>query len=316
MLTTQGLSEEKQALLEKYLRRSTFSPTTLSQVKHSSETALSISTEIKTDPRANITPIQVQGTQRPFFFLHGDWTDNAFFCFSLARALGPDQPFYALDPYKFDGLLTPPSVEDTAAAHITSLRAYQPEGPYRLGGFCNGGLIAYEMARQLQMQGQETEVLVLIDPIPARTTFICNAISALAKVMHLSKEQELSWFLRIRHIYKFIQLSSQRRYEDRELLRKIDPRLEKISAPTSLLQQDYPGMFTWATAKYVPSFYSGKVTLFWEEAEPFRKAWWNSMTQGKDAHVEEHVLQGNHITCRTDHLTSMADHLSTCLNFL
>ena len=313
MRNTQGLSEEKQALLEKYLRKSTSSPATISQVKSHSETP--IFPVFKTDPRASVTPIQAQGTQRPFFFLHGDWTDSAFFCFSLARKLGQDQPFYALDPYKFDGLPTPPSTESMAATHITSLRAYQPEGPYRLGGFCNGGLIAYEMARQLQMQGQETEVLILMDAIPARTASICNAIHFIGQTMHMSREQELHWFLRLRHTYKFAQLSPERRYEDMEQLKRIDPRLEKISAPTSLLRQDYPGMFTWATANYVPSFYSGKVTLFWEEAEPFRQAWWNQMAQGKDAQVEEHILRGNHITCRTDHLASMANHLQTCLNF-
>ncbi len=39
------------------------------------------------------------------------------------------------------------------------------------------------------------------------------------------------------------------------------------------------------------------------------------MAQGKDAQVEEHILRGNHNTCRTDHLASMASHLRTYLNF-
>lgn len=314
MHDTHGLSEERLALLEKYLCGNASSITTAAQVKPTRKTTSPVLTPPKTDSRASIAPVQVSGSKRPFFFLHGDWTDNAFFCFPLAHDLGQDQPFYALEPYTFDGLSIPPSTEVMAAAHVTSLRAYQSEGPYRLGGFCNGGLVAYEMARQLHKQGQKIELLVLVDSIPARTASICTTIHRIGKFMCMSKEQELHWFLHLRHTYKFTQFSHERRYEDMEQLKKIDARLGKIFAPTHLLHQDYPGMFTWATANYVPSFYPGKVTLFWEEAEPFRKVWWDEMAKGKDAQVEEHIIHGNHITCRTDHLASMAERLRACLD--
>src|SRR6185437_15164736 len=59
------------------------------------------------DERTPIFPIQVKNPRSrksPLFFLHGDWGGGAFYCFTLARALGTDQPFYALAPYRFDGL--------------------------------------------------------------------------------------------------------------------------------------------------------------------------------------------------------------------
>jgi len=89
-----------------------------------------------------ITAVQTVGSKRPFFFLHGDFRRGAFYCFPLARDLGSDQPFYALEPYSFDGLQVPPTLEAMAAAHIKLLRIVQPEGPYLLGGYCNGGLVA------------------------------------------------------------------------------------------------------------------------------------------------------------------------------
>jgi acyl carrier protein len=110
--------------------------------------------------RVPVIPLQVNGSRRPFFYLHGNWNSEAFYCYALARHLGPDQPFYALEPYHFEGLCVPPTIEAMAAAHLEAIRAVQPEGPYVLGGFCNGGLVAYEMARQLQAQGEQVETLL------------------------------------------------------------------------------------------------------------------------------------------------------------
>src|SRR2546426_110717 len=83
----------------------------------------------------------------------------------------PDKPELSeakralLEQYQFDGLPIPPTIETMAAAHIKSMRAVQPEGPYLLGGWCNGGLVAYEMARQLHAVGQAVDLLVLMDPM-------------------------------------------------------------------------------------------------------------------------------------------------------
>jgi acyl carrier protein len=46
------------------------------------------------DSRAPVVTIQAGGSRRPFFFLHGNREGGSFYCFRLARDLGPDQPFY------------------------------------------------------------------------------------------------------------------------------------------------------------------------------------------------------------------------------
>src|SRR5579859_5898153 len=118
----------------------------------------------ESDPRAQVLALQTGGSRSPFFFVYGDWYDGGAYVLQLAHGLGPDQPFYGLAPYEFDRDQVPLSFEATAAAHLAALRTIQSEGPYMLGGFCNGGLLAYEMARQLHAQGQEVAIVIMVDP--------------------------------------------------------------------------------------------------------------------------------------------------------
>lgn len=258
-----------------------------------------------------VVPIQTNGTALPFFFLHGDWTENAYFCFPLARDLGAEQPFYNLEPYNFNGLRTLPSLEEMAAAHIKAMRAIQPEGPYHLGGFCNGGLTAYEMARQLYAAGERVDLLVLMDVIPARLISICRIIRRIGALLHIGEDKQLDWFLRLEHAARYF---LDRHSDDFEHIKKTDPRISSFFPPIEALRREYPAMFTWATSNYQPGFYPGKVTLFWDAAEPERRGWWNKWAQGKDGEVEVHIIAGTHKTCKTKQLHSMAQHLRECLS--
>src|SRR6185295_392665 len=98
---------------------------------------------------APVVEIQ-RGAGRPFFYLHGDFNGGGLYCQSLARHLGNEQPFYALQPHGLDDQSIPETIEAMAEYHLKTLRDFQPEGPYLLGGHCNGGLIAFEMARRLE----------------------------------------------------------------------------------------------------------------------------------------------------------------------
>ena len=61
-----------------------------------------------------------------------------------------------------------------AADYLRQIRSVQPRGPYFLGGFSFGGLVAFEMAQQLRQSGQQLALLVLIDPTPPR----CSDVGA------------------------------------------------------------------------------------------------------------------------------------------
>jgi amino acid adenylation domain-containing protein len=102
-------------------------------------------------------------TSRPFFFLHGDYLGGGYYCVSLARRIGKEVPFYALVPRHIDPKGPLPTIEELATEHIRHIREVCPTGPYRLGGFCIGGVIAFEIARQLIAQGHAVSLLTLID---------------------------------------------------------------------------------------------------------------------------------------------------------
>src|SRR5919199_1374568 len=112
------------------------------------------------DARVRLVPIQTSGSRRPIFYVHVHSEGGAFYCFTLARDLGADQPLYLLEPYCFDGLRIPPPLEAMAATYIESLHSVQPEGPYRLVAFCGGSPIAFEMAQQLRAAGQAVDLAV------------------------------------------------------------------------------------------------------------------------------------------------------------
>ncbi|HEV2761391.1 MAG TPA: amino acid adenylation domain-containing protein, partial [Pyrinomonadaceae bacterium] len=110
--------------------------------------------------------IQTGGEARPFFCVHP--AGGNVFCYAeLARGLGEDQPFYALQSKGLTGAgAAHESVEEMAAAYVEELRAVQPAGPYALGGWSMGGVVAFEMARQLERAGERVALLALLDATP------------------------------------------------------------------------------------------------------------------------------------------------------
>jgi len=110
-----------------------------------------------------VVSLQSEGSRRPIFFPHA--ADGNVICYAeLARQLGPDQPFYGLvHPGLHDGADAPISIETLADGYIGHMRAVQPEGPYLLGGWSMGGIIALEMARLLESRGEKVALVALLD---------------------------------------------------------------------------------------------------------------------------------------------------------
>ena len=288
--------------------------------------------EAQAQTRTPLVTVQAGGARTPFFFLHGEWKGGALYTLELAHHLGAEQPFYLLAPYKFDGLVVPPTFEDMAAAHLATLRQVQPEGPYLLGGYCNGALMAYEMARQLHAQGQDIDLLLLIDPdAPARHRWVRRAISRTCNLVHISQERQFAWFLCLQHIYRYLRFSHYRQVQNSALLAASwqgSPAQgpgNTGSAPTGLklkalvpkvdaLRQNDLNVYDWPATDYSPDLYVGKMTFFWTSEEPWRPVGWQKVVKARGSEVEIHMLPGNHITSRTKHLPVMAECLRVCLS--
>jgi amino acid adenylation domain-containing protein len=110
--------------------------------------------------------------QPPLFLVHP--LGGTVFCYTeLADAIPPDQPLVGIQAFDLtpSGGTGPDSVEEIAERYLEAVRAVQPEGPYRLGGWCMGGIVAFEMARRLEEAGERTATLAIIDssfadPVP------------------------------------------------------------------------------------------------------------------------------------------------------
>ncbi len=110
-----------------------------------------------------LIPMRRTGSRPPLYFVHPA-AGVVFPYFELARQLGPEQPFYGVQALGLDGQTSPDhTVEEMARHYIEAIRAHQPKGPYHIGAFSFGALVAYEMALQLEDLGEEVGVLALLD---------------------------------------------------------------------------------------------------------------------------------------------------------
>lgn len=112
-------------------------------------------------PEDGMLRLQPHGQAPPLFCISSAADDPQ--CFrELAACFAPDRPLFAIGiPKRASERLD--TIESLASAVCGSIRAARPRGPYLLGGYCLGGLVAFETARQLQSAGEEVRLVALFD---------------------------------------------------------------------------------------------------------------------------------------------------------
>jgi len=218
-----------------------------------------------------VVPFRANGSKPPLFWFNwGPWD------FRLPRYLDSDQPVYGLQHQSQDGhraLYT--SIEAMAAHYIKEIRTVKTKGPYFLAGFCVGGMIVFEMARQLQKQGEEVALLVLLDPTNPRS----GKSSSVHKGV-LSLSSHITWFGNkvYRHLRELAPLETRERLS--YALVRVNNRFmglrEKINwmgrkvlleafnrpLPPSLRTRYIVSIYERAARAYVPQIYQGRAILF------------------------------------------------------
>jgi thioesterase domain-containing protein len=107
--------------------------------------------------------LRSDGSTDPLFLIHGLGGHVAAFM-PLARGLAADRPVYGLQAQGLDSAQEPHDcIEAMAAFYVSEIRGVQPHGPYLLGGWSMGGLIAMEAASQLGKAGEEVALVALLD---------------------------------------------------------------------------------------------------------------------------------------------------------
>lgn len=250
-----------------------------------------------------IVPIQSQGSKLPFFCIH-DLSGDVVGYAELARNLGSDQPFYGLRAQGLDGKRKPLTrIETMASRYVTEMRSVQPEGPYVLGGMCLGGVVAFEMARQLHTQGQEIRLLVLLDsPCPPFTL----------QSHVLFQVKRYSWHIRenisglVRRIYGRAPVPGRLSFIQRLFIFRTTIRKLRVDRANQRALQ-----------KYRPQPYPGSIVIFLvnqpltKYSHGLRMRWKNYAGNG----IEVHTIPGNHHTLlREPHVQLLAEKLNEYLS--
>ena len=115
----------------------------------------------------------------PLFFCHGDYTSRGLYALRLADMLKGEQPVLLVHPYPHP--VPELSMEEIARAYVPHILEAHPTGALYLGGHCNGGVLAWEIAHQLESLGRKIERLVLIDVPSLNARPFCRIIVQLNK---------------------------------------------------------------------------------------------------------------------------------------
>ncbi|MGD2184365.1 amino acid adenylation domain-containing protein [Lusitaniella coriacea] len=137
-----------------------FQSPTIAELASFLDQSLSDTENVDFSPLIAIKP---SGSKKPLFCIHSSTGSGSSFI-EMARYFDPERPLYALQSRGLDGELSPLlTIEEMADAYIKAIRIVQPESPYYLCGWSMGGIVAFEMARQLLHNNLKVEFLGLID---------------------------------------------------------------------------------------------------------------------------------------------------------
>jgi thioesterase domain-containing protein/acyl carrier protein len=130
---------------------------------------------------SSLVPVRPGGSKPPLFLMHSHG-GNVLEYYPLVSHLDLDQPVFALQARGLDGhIVKGQSLEQMAAAYLLEVRSLQPAGPYFLGGFCFGGLLALEAARQLTAAGEEVALVVMMQTMRPEAVRFVSATSSLQR---------------------------------------------------------------------------------------------------------------------------------------
>jgi amino acid adenylation domain-containing protein len=271
--------------------------------------------------QSSLVPIQTSGSQPPFFCVHAVG-GNVLEYYELARHLGDDQPFYGLQSRALTGGPAHTTIEEMAAHYINEMRGVQPAGPYFLGGRSLGGIIAYEMARQLRAAGGDIALLAVLDsyPIghdrsPVNGVPQSSSMQRLARRVnaHFSNIRSLPGRQKVSYIFaksKFgpVQVRST-------IWRTIYGAYKNLGLNLPQALRDVEE-FNWLAAqKYCPQPFDGRVTFFWASKDLRAKfdmvEGWQRLARGG---VDLHEIAGTHLDMiKEPHVSDLADKLKSCL---
>jgi FkbH-like protein len=115
-------------------------------------------------PPVLIVPMRPQGDRTPLFFIHCG-TGHVLRYRALTSFLDSDIPLYGIRAPELRATKTLPTIEELATLYVEDIRKVRPHGPYQLFGFCIGGILALEVARQLTEMGEKVSRVMMVETL-------------------------------------------------------------------------------------------------------------------------------------------------------
>jgi thioesterase domain-containing protein len=244
--------------------------------------------------------MRAEGDKTPFFCVHA-LLGSTFHYFALANLLDKDQPFYALQAPGLDGVQQPLNrISEFASYYIGYIREVQPKGPYKIGGYSFGGLVAFEIARQLALSGESVSSLIIFG------TDVPIAVSnpKLFKGLEFLSQYYADFYKNI--VKPFFSYEKRVNWNDGSKKLPFSPVLVRVALAHCQ-----------AAFRYNPTPFPGKITLFetleqqvLSPADPSRG--WDQLAS---VGVETQLISGNHLSMLDEpHIYDLAKKLNWCLS--
>ncbi|PZN73362.1 MAG: non-ribosomal peptide synthetase, partial [Candidatus Methylumidiphilus alinenensis] len=269
-----------------------------------------------------LVPIHSTGTTNPVYCLPGAF-GSVMYLYPLATRLGAQQRFYALQTPGLDGSAIPETIEALARHHLKLVRQQQAIGPYQLVGYSSGGRVAFEMAWQLEQQGETVSLLVILDAnAPGFKSFNSSELECLEAYVHLYEQimgnslnlpsETIRTLPDIETAYAVVAQT----FLQHQLL--FDPKaaIEELKAMVNVVQitgqaladHPMPGKVRCPIHLFRASEQSAD-----DEVNDTREAW--GWTQCTHATVTEHWVPGDHLSMMLNpHVKTLAEKLSRYLS--
>ena len=209
----------------------------------------------QTDYVSSLVEIQAGGQNLPLFLVHGG-NGGVFIFKGLAAHMGRDRPVYGIEAPWLS--LRPNrhwTMEELAALYLQEIRKIQPHGPYHLGGYSQGGCIAFEMAQQLRREGDEVATLLMLDSANPQGLRRLNWRKQIAKIRRILAGQSFR-----QKIHQIAQ-RGWRKIERKLLVKLATIKISGKPVTSQLRQTDFANAQVQLLQHYQPQAYYGPMTL-------------------------------------------------------
>lgn len=264
-------------------------------------------------PPSPVMTLQLRGDGPPLFLVPGAHHNPLLYA-DLARLLGFEQPVHLLQYTAFENNREPLERIEAIAEHfIGEIRKVQPRGPYRLAGFCLGGIVAFEMAQQLIASGEEPPLLALAEAWhPTSVPLVKGAPFRLRPWIFFGRGL-------VRHVSTALQFSPRDAFQyvrqKSSIIREMILRHDVYRGDRYKRYQDLIVEATYrAASRYVPTGYPGRISLFFAsnlevKANSDTRLCWRDFARKGSVVIRMDARDLSEIL-RRPHVEAIADNLS------